>query len=60
MGRLLNVKDVQEKLNIKESMAYRVIRDLNKELDKKGFCTLRGRVPEKYVIERFGLNDGDE
>lgn len=34
-------------------MAYRVIRQLNGELEEKGVITVQGKVSRKYLIERF-------
>ena len=32
--------------------SYAIIRDLNKELEQKGFITISGKVPRKYLEER--------
>lgn len=55
---LLNVTQVQELLSVPESTAYKIIRDLNAELKEQGYIVLRGRVEEKYLKERFRLDDG--
>ncbi|MDB0441003.1 hypothetical protein C4R89_15975 [Clostridioides difficile] len=47
------VEEVAELLDVAESTAYRVIRDLNKELKKKGYYTFAGKVPKTYLEERF-------
>lgn len=57
---LLNVTQVQELLSVPESTAYKIIRDLNAELKDQGYIVLRGRVEEKYLKERFRLDDGKE
>lgn len=54
---LLNVTQVQELLSVPESTAYKIIRDLNAELKDQGYIVLRGRVEEKYLKERFRLDD---
>ena len=36
-----------------ESKAYQYIRQMNEELQKKGFLTVRGKIPAAYVRERF-------
>ncbi|MBS6927193.1 MAG: hypothetical protein KH152_01585 [Finegoldia magna] len=54
---LLNVTQVQELLSVPESTAYKIIRDLNAELKEQGYIVLRGRVEEKYLKERFRLDD---
>jgi hypothetical protein len=48
-------KDVMECLKCSESKAYLIMRELNAELAKKGFMTIRGRIPKKYFEERFNI-----
>lgn len=55
MRSYLMVEDVMALLSIKRTMAYKVIRDLNGELEREGFMTLRGRVPREYLLERFKI-----
>lgn len=57
---LLNVKQVKDILCVPDSTAYKIIRDLNAELKEQGYIVLRGRVEEKYLKERFRLDDGRE
>ncbi|MCC0751311.1 hypothetical protein KGF47_11280 [Clostridioides sp. ZZV13-5731] len=47
------VKEVAEILEVAESTAYKIMRDLNKELQKKGYWTFAGKVPKTYLEERF-------
>ncbi|MCC0654247.1 hypothetical protein [Clostridioides sp. ES-S-0001-03] len=47
------VEEVMQLLDVAESTAYRIIRDLNKELQKKGYYTFAGKVPKTYLEERF-------
>ncbi|MDU5743209.1 MAG: hypothetical protein E6Z87_04135 [Finegoldia magna] len=54
---LLNVEQVRELLSVPQSTAYKIIRDLNAELKDQGYIVLRGRVEEKYLKERFRLDD---
>lgn len=46
-------KELMEVLGCSESKAYEFIRIMNAELQKRGFLTLRGKVPAAYVEERF-------
>lgn len=50
---LLKAKDVAELLDIGKTKAYEVIRQLNKELEEKGYLTVPNKVPRKYLMERF-------
>lgn len=36
-----------------EAYAYKLIKQLNKELEEKGFITIRGRVSRQYFEERI-------
>lgn len=53
--RYYTVKNVMECLKCSNTKAYQIMRELNEELKKKGYMTLRGRVPKKYFEERFNL-----
>lgn len=56
---LLNVKQVKELMDVPESTAYKIIRDLNRELKDNGVLVLRGRVEERYLKERYGISETD-
>lgn len=45
-------EEVAELLRISKGKSYAIIRDLNKELEQKGFITISGKVPRKYLEER--------
>lgn len=46
------VDDVMKMMGVKETKAYELIRDLNKELKQKGKIVVAGRVSKKYFDER--------
>ena len=51
-----NAEEVAELLKISKGKSYAIIRDLNKELEQKGFITISGKVPRKYLEERcYGI-----
>ena len=54
MDKFLTVKDVQKILHCCQSRAYKVIRDLNKELEREGQLYIAGRISAKRFKERFG------
>lgn len=54
--KLMNVKQVAETLGISESYAYKIIMQLNAELEKAGFLTIRGKVDSLYLTRRFFPN----
>ena len=49
----MRVEDVAEELDVSTSYAYKIIRKLNSELEKKGIITIAGRVNKQYFTERL-------
>ena len=49
----MRVDDVAEELGVSTSYAYKIIRKLNAELEKKGIITIAGRVNRQYFTERL-------
>ncbi len=49
----LRVKEVANELGVSESYAYKIIRKLNAELNRKGILTISGRVNRQYFMERL-------
>lgn len=46
--RFLNVNDVASIMCVSESMAYKIIRDLNTELKKDGYITVAGKISRRF------------
>lgn len=51
--KFLTASDISSILSVSRASAYRIIRILNDELDKKGYLTFSGKIPEKYFRERM-------
>lgn len=51
--KLLNAKEVAEILSISNSYAYKVIEQLNSELEKAGYLTISGKVDSLYLTRRY-------
>lgn len=51
--RFLDVHDVMEITGLSSSSSYIVIKQLNEELQKKGYMTIRAKVISTYFYERF-------
>lgn len=51
--RMIGAAKVAAILGISESHAYVVIRELNKELEKAGYLTIRGKVDSSYLYKRY-------
>lgn len=47
------VEDIMHILDVKETKAYEIIRQLNTELEQQGKLTVAGRVSRKYFEERI-------
>lgn len=45
--------DIVNILHVSKSKAYKIMRQLNKELEDKGYLTIRGRVSKKFFQEKF-------
>ena len=55
--QIMNVKDVMTVLEVSESKAYGVIRQLNDELAKKGFIVIPGKISKAYFEEKvYGVH----
>ena len=55
MSKELFVKaeEVARELGISKPYAYKLVREMNEELKKKGFITIPGRVSRRYFEEKF-------
>lgn len=54
--RFLDANDVANYMEISMSMAYKIIREMNKELSKQGYYTVAGRVSRAFFEEKvYGI-----
>ena len=51
--KYVKVREVMQLCEVSESRAYRIMQQLNKELEAQGFVTTAGRVSQKYLMERL-------
>ena len=52
----VTAEQLAEMMGISEGHAYKIIHVLNEELQAKGFLTVSGRVPRKYLEKRcYGI-----
>lgn len=51
--QIVTAKDVMTALEVSESKAYGIIKQLNQELAAKGFITIPGKVPIAYFEEKL-------
>ena len=50
---MLHAADIAEVLDISLASAYNIIITLNRELEKAGYLTVRGRIDEEYFMKRY-------
>ena len=51
--RFLNAEDVANIMECSKSRAYTIIRDLNEEMQAKGYVVIHGKINAKYFNERI-------
>ncbi|WP_368308240.1 HTH domain-containing protein [Mediterraneibacter gnavus] len=49
----VTANELAETLGVSTGQAYKIIRRLNNELDKKGFITVSGKCPRRYLEEKW-------
>ncbi len=52
----VNAGEVAQELGVSKLFAYKLVRQMNEELEEKGFIAIAGRVSRKYYerILRYG------
>ena len=53
MSNYSGQKEIQEELGISRTESYEIIKQLNSELESKGYLVVRGKVPRRYFNQRF-------
>ena len=52
---MMGVEEVAKDLNCSKSHAYKLVKNLNKELEEQGYITMAGRIPRAYLAKKvFG------
>ena len=51
--QVMTAQEVAEVRGIGESKSYQIIRQLNAELEAKGYITVRGRISRAYFDEKM-------
>jgi hypothetical protein len=57
MAQLLTVKDVEKLCKVKQGKAYKIMKEINDEMRKKGYIVIRGRVNSTFLYEKLGLGE---
>ena len=54
----VNADELSRMMEISRGHAYKIIRRLNDELEKKGFIVVSGKVSRRYMEERcYGIRE---
>lgn len=49
----LDADEIVELLGVSKGFAYKIIRELNKELRSRNYIVIAGRVPKKFFQEKY-------
>lgn len=49
----MTAEEVAKELGVSKGYAYKLMRQLNAELQKKGYITVSGRLNRQYFMERL-------
>lgn len=49
----VTAEEVAQDLGVSKPFAYKLVRQMNEELEAKGFITIAGQVSRKYYEEKF-------
>lgn len=56
----MRVDEVAQELEVSTAYAYKLMREMNRELKKKGFVVIPGRIDRKYFRENFYCTKSEE
>lgn len=58
---MMTAEDVAKELGVSKGHAYKLIRELNGELEKAGYLVIAGRVPKAFWETKFyGYNQPNQ
>lgn len=50
---MMTADEIANELGVSKGKAYKIIRDLNTELEKMGFIVISGKIPRAYWEKKF-------
>lgn len=50
---VIRANEISEEMGVSLTYAYKIIKQLNGELEKRGFLVVQGRTSRKYFYERI-------
>ena len=51
--RFVKAEELANELGVSKPFAYKLIREMNEDLQKQGFITISGRVSRQFFEEKF-------
>ena len=57
---MMTAQDVVDMLGVSQGHAYKIIRELNKELEDGGYIVVSGKIPRAYWEKKFYGYNGRE
>lgn len=48
-----SAEDIAKMLGVSMGKSYKILREMNKELARKGFLTIAGKIPVEYFREKW-------
>ncbi len=48
-----SAEDVAKMLGVSKGKSYKILREMNQDLEKKGFLTIAGKIPVEYFEEKW-------
>lgn len=45
--------EIAEMLGVSTGKSYKILQQMNEELEKKGYLTIRGKIPVEYFKEKW-------
>lgn len=56
-NELLKVEEVSKICNVSKCTAYKLMKQINDELEAEGFITIKGRVNKHRLLKKLGILD---
>lgn len=57
---MMTAQDVVDILGVSKGHAYKIIRQLNRELEDSGYIVVSGKIPKAYWNRKFYGRTGEE
>lgn len=54
-----SAEDIAKMLGVSMGKAYKILREMNKDLASKGFLTIAGKIPVEYFKEKWYGGEGE-